>query len=57
MNEYLIDAITYSGKLMSLIRLVIEIITGESSMMKIIRIEDDMMFITFIWVCTKLFDS
>lgn len=42
---------------MYFIRLVIEISTGVRSIIKINRIEDDMMFITFIWICTKVFGS
>lgn len=42
---------------MYLTMLVVEISTGISNIIKIIRIEGGIVFITFIWVCTKLFGS
>lgn len=42
---------------MYLDRLVIDIRIGVRSVIKIDKIEDVMMFITFIWICTKIFGS
>lgn len=47
----------YEGKLISLVRLVMEMKMGVVSIMKIIRVEDVMILITFIWICTKVFGS
>lgn len=57
MNENLIDIIAYVGKLICLIKLVVEIRIGERRIIKINRIEVESALITFIWVCTKVFGS
>lgn len=57
-NENLIDVVAYNGKLIRLIELVIEIRTGDRRIIKIVRMNDAiMLFITFIWSCTKIFGS
>lgn len=49
--------VAYEGKLISLIKLVMEMKMGIISRIKIIRIEEVVMLITFIWICTKVFGS
>lgn len=56
-NENLIEEVAYDGKSMSLGRLVMDMMIGVVSRIKIIRIEDVIMLITFIWICTKVFGS
>lgn len=56
-NESLIDSVAYIGKLICLNRLVEEIKIGDIRMRKIAIINDVMIFITFIWNCTKVFGS
>lgn len=56
-NENLIDVVAYSGKLICLIELVIEIRIGDKSIIRIRKIEVEIVFITFIWICTKIFGS
>lgn len=56
-NENLIEEVAYDGKSMSLGRLVMDMMIGVVSRIKIIRIEDVIMLITFIWSCTKVFGS
>lgn len=56
-NESLIDSVAYTGKLICLNRLVEEIKIGDIRMRKIAIINDVMIFITFIWNCTKVFGS
>lgn len=56
-NESLIDNIAYIGKLICLDRLVEEIRIGDRRMRKIAIMNDVMVFITFIWSCTKVFGS
>lgn len=56
-NENLIDEVAYDGKSISLGKLVIDIMIGVVSKIKIIRIEDVIILITFIWSCTKVFGS
>lgn len=56
-NESLIDSVAYIGKLICLDRLVEEIKIGDIRMRKIAIINDVMIFITFIWNCTKVFGS
>lgn len=56
-NENLIDVVAYSGKLICLIELVIEIRIGDKSIIRISKIEVEIVFITFIWICTKIFGS
>lgn len=57
MNENLIDIVVYRGKLMCLIKFDIEIKIGDNRIIKIRRIEDVKILITFIWICTKVFGS
>lgn len=57
MNENLIDIVVYRGKLMYLIEFDIEIKIGDNRIIKIRRIEDVKILITFIWICTKVFGS
>lgn len=47
----------YDGKSISFGRLVMEMMIGVVSKIKIMRIEDVIIFITFIWSCTKIFGS
>lgn len=56
-NENLIDEVAYDGKSISLGKLVIDIMIGVVSKIKIMRIEDAIILITFIWSCTKVFGS
>lgn len=56
-NESLIDSVAYIGKLICLNRLVEEIKIGDIRIRKIAIINDVMIFITFIWNCTKVFGS
>lgn len=56
-KEDLIDMVAYEGKSISLVKLVVEMRIGIMSSMKIMKIEDVVMFITFIWICTKVFGS
>ena len=56
-NENLIDEAAYDGKSISFGRLVMEMMIGVVSKIKIMRIEDVIIFITFIWSCTKVFGS
>lgn len=56
-NDSLIDSVACDGKLMYLDRLVELIRIGDNRVKKIARIEDVMEFITFIWICTKVFGS
>lgn len=53
----MIDEVAYDGKLINLMKLVIGIIIGVVSIIRIIRIEVVIMLITFIWSCTKVFGS
>lgn len=57
MNENLIDRAAYVGKLIYLIKLVVEIRIGDKRIIKINKIEVERIFITFIWICTKVFGS
>lgn len=56
-NENLIDTVAYEGKLISLVRLVMDMRMGIVSRIRIVRIEDVGMLITLIWICTKVFGS
>lgn len=55
-NKNLIHVV-YKGTLIYLVRFVIEIKSGIISRIKIIIIEDETIFIIFIWSCIKVFGS
>lgn len=56
-NEYLMDMVAYSGKLIRSVNFVMEIRMGVESRVRIIRIEEVIILFTFIWICTKVFGS
>lgn len=56
-NENLIDEVAYDGKSISFVKLVMDIMIGVVSKIRIMRIEDVIILITFIWSCTKVFGS
>lgn len=56
-NENLIDEVAYDGKSISFVKLVMDIMIGVASKIRIMRIEDVIILITFIWSCTKVFGS
>lgn len=47
----------YDGKSISFVKLVMDIMIGVVSKIRITRIEDVIILITFIWSCTKVFGS
>lgn len=56
-NENLIDEVAYDGKSINFVKLVMDIMIGVVSKIRIMRIEDVIILITFIWSCTKVFGS
>lgn len=47
----------YDGKSISFVKLVMDMMIGVVSKIRIMRIEDVIILITFIWSCTKVFGS
>ena len=52
-KDSLVDVVVYDGKLMCFVMFVRDSRMGVDRIIKVIKMEDVIMFITFIWSCTK----